>query len=147
MHTCILALLSLAVSLSAISHTSVTMRIQKHTKDYLNFSKSLLPSPTLREKFRRLKSLNIGLCLNPTPKWKRHSKNGERQATEVTMISTEHWKETRKQVMKYGQEKEQHVPLTDYNENMGGVDLTTNSCNHYLLERMKESDYVVYINF
>jgi hypothetical protein len=42
--------------------------------------------------------------------------------------------------MKYGQEKEKPVPLTDYNENLEGVDLTTNSCNHYLLERMKESD-------
>ena len=37
---------------------------------------------------------------------------------DVTMISTYHGEETRKMLTKSGREKEKHVSVLDYNENM-----------------------------
>jgi len=41
------------------------------------------------------------------------------------MISTYHGEETRMKLTKCRQEKQKPVSLLDYNENMGGVDLST----------------------
>jgi hypothetical protein len=46
--------------------------------------------------------------------------------------------------MKYRQEKEKPESLPDYNEQMGGVDLTTNSFNHiFWKERNKMTKWYI----
>jgi len=52
----------------------------------------------------------------PVLKWK--------DKKDVTVISTYHGEETRMKLMKCRQVKQKPVSVLDYNENMGGVDLT-----------------------
>ena len=60
---------------------------------------------------------------------------------EVTMISTYHGEETRMKLTKCRQKKQK--PVSDYNENMGGIDLKDQLLQPYLLERKKMSKWYI----
>ena len=62
---------------------------------------------------------------------------------EVTMISTYHREETRKQLTKRGKEKEKPISVLDYKENMRGVDLKDYLPQPYLLEIQKITKWYI----